>query len=425
MNKKNYVESGRRSNRRRDATNSKLQMTSGTDSVHNQQKIQEHVVDILSIGSNTRPEYYTAQRNTWADHSLIRNFFVATEDDDDHDPQCLNNTLRLTHQFSHFCKDRYMTFSPIEDNTNETDANGNPLINLTTAKSWLMNRYVHRLASPHFMKKKADPIGWLCAQTRFPLAISKVMLGYAKRNEALPDYLLLVDDDTYYNLDHYEEAIVRGRDSSKPYVAAACRSRMPTWDYTTFPIGGYGMTISKGSIQRFITPIHYNSKNQPAITISSNYDVNDDIWERSVLQYMKENLLLEQPTFRNGMSLIELMEAFTREEKISEIHKWTRGFCFNGDWIIPLFVMIYNLGGLGPIVDTIYDSEAIRKERRGICRNDGPACWANSLACHYQKPADMERLTQQAKQHILDGNWTGIQKERARDRMNYTLKIGK
>ena len=404
---KENIESFKSSSRKRYRIGKRRNITSIKLSTSFQKKAGS-IVDILSIGSNTRPDYYRAQRNTWANHPLVRNFFVATETHDDHDPQCLNNTERLLHQFSHFCKDRYMTFSPI---ANEAASDGK--INLTTAKSWLMNRYVHRLASPHFMKKKSDPVGWLCAQTRFPLAISKIMLGYEAQREELPDYLLLVDDDTYYNMDHYQVAVIEGRNSSTPYVAAACRSRMPEREYTTFPIGGFGMTISKGSIERFLRPI---SKKSP--TSSST-----DSWENSVLGFMKENLLLEEPTFRDGMSLIQLMDTFTREEKISEIDKWTRGFCFHGDWIVAIFVMVYNIGGLGPIVDTIYDSEAIRKQRRGICRNDGHECWPNSLACHYQTPEDMERLSNQAAQDKLDGNWTGIQKERERDQWNYTIKV--
>jgi hypothetical protein len=105
-------------------------------------------VDIISIGSNTRPEYLTTQRETWGSHPLIRNFFVATEADDI-DPACQSQPRNLTVQWQDFCRATYKY--------NET---ASPPQNTT----YLMHWYATSLFSAYYLDKKPNPVGYLCAQ---------------------------------------------------------------------------------------------------------------------------------------------------------------------------------------------------------------------------------------------------------------------
>jgi hypothetical protein len=84
-----------------------------------------------------------------------------------------------------------------------------------------MQRFVHFYAREAWLMKKPNPVGWLCAQKRFPIGLARTVLGYAKRGEeSLPDYLFVVDDDTCYNMDTYFSSIVKDRESSEPFVAS-------------------------------------------------------------------------------------------------------------------------------------------------------------------------------------------------------------
>jgi hypothetical protein len=111
-----------------------------------------YTVDIISIGSNTRPEYLTAQRETWGSHPLIRNFFVATEADDI-DPACQSQPRNLTVQWQDFCRATYKY--------NET---ASPPQNTTHVMHW----YSTSLFSAYYLDQKPNPVGYLCAQVCEP-----------------------------------------------------------------------------------------------------------------------------------------------------------------------------------------------------------------------------------------------------------------
>ena len=67
---------------------------------------------------------------------------------------------------------------------------------------------------------------------------------------------------------------------------------MPTSERATFRIGGFGVTVSKGSAELVMRPMCYSTSTSKQQTSSTVHD----LWERSALKHMKEILLLEQPT---------------------------------------------------------------------------------------------------------------------------------
>ena len=75
------------------------------------------------------------------------------------------------------------------------------------------------------MKKGA---GWMCAQQRFAVAWETIGRFYRKQleveNWALPDFLLLQDDDSYYNMVRIED-FLRDKDPSIPLAEAPCLIR--------------------------------------------------------------------------------------------------------------------------------------------------------------------------------------------------------
>lgn len=121
------------------------------------------IVDFLSIGSLSRLDYLKAQRESFASHKYVRNFFNATELSDS-DADC---NERLS-------KD---DVKAIADYCNK-----------------IPNRNIKNLTST------PNAVGWLCAQKRPVGALADVLLRYQAKKEPLPHFLVLIDDDTYFDV---------------------------------------------------------------------------------------------------------------------------------------------------------------------------------------------------------------------------------
>lgn len=341
-------------------------------------------VDILSVASNKRPEYVKTQRSTWAAHPLVRNFFNVTEDIDGDvvgGKSCQSLSLKRVLQVPTWCRNRYLS----QDSTDPDF-------------SWVMQRFIHYYARKAWLQSKPNPAGWLCAQKRFPIGVARVVMSYAERGESLPDYLVVVDDDTYYNMDTYYSEIVQNRDSSDPFVGAGCRvtNGQNKESGIVFPFGGFGLTFSKGSIQRLLQPLS-----------KSNAMTNDE-WQNSTLATIDQNLIVEGETFRDGMNLAEMMEKFALAEPFQNVSRWTRGYCFHGHWMLAIFTQLYELHS-EVYMDAIQDSQIkLKSSKKGprytnLCKNEYLHCKPSDLACHYQTPHDMERLASGAAKRKNSG----------------------
>jgi hypothetical protein len=99
------------------------------------------VLDVASIGSNTRIEYMKAQQETWASKHHIRHVFETTEDDDllpnctisrsptEQDIKKHVNSCRISHKRHKF-------------------------------------KHLYHFLHARWVLNKAHPAGWLCAQQR-------------------------------------------------------------------------------------------------------------------------------------------------------------------------------------------------------------------------------------------------------------------
>ena len=137
----------------------------------------------------------------------------------------------------------------------------------------------------------------------------------------LPDYLILGDDDTYINLEMFEDQLLRIPQKevqeksltlddelkmvyptqNTPVVWAGCRVRRPIYQiHDTFPYGGYGAMFSKAAIERFIQPLYCNE------TMTG--------FEREACEHWtplyQDFQIAEKQFFEPGMSLSDLMGAY-------------------------------------------------------------------------------------------------------------------
>lgn len=171
-------------------------------------------VDILSVASIDRPDLIEAQQRTFASHTSVRNFFVATELDDA-DPECHKHlTWEHVVNISNFCRERRKGLSDLF-------------------------RYMRgQYARVQWLEKKTNPRGWMCAQSRPYSGLIKAFNHYRDHDQELPHYFIIMDDDTYYNMELFQENF-EIQNHSVPSIIAGCLVRLPIHQVNfTFPFGG-------------------------------------------------------------------------------------------------------------------------------------------------------------------------------------------
>ena len=175
-------------------------------------------IDIMSVGSRSREDYLISQHNTWASHPSVRYFFGLTEDDDA-DPLCHEHLTRETmERISGHCLRR---------------KNRQAMWN----HSYLMQLQTNNFAHGKYLNSKSP--GWLCGQKRPSHGIGKLSRFYRGNSRILPDFLLIVDDDTYINMDWFTQQY-RGFNTSLPRADAGCLVINPAhMTNFSFPFGGF------------------------------------------------------------------------------------------------------------------------------------------------------------------------------------------
>lgn len=194
----------------------------------------DFTIDALSIGTQFNFGLLEAQSRTWASHKSIRHFMAATELDDA-DPSC-HDTLTETaiQKMIHICREE------------------KPHV-----KQEGMRTHYEQFANSF----EGNGPGWFCAQQRTAVALETLGRFYRREllvnPKALPDFLFLQDDDTYYNMVQ-TESFLKDKDPSIPLAEAGCLIRLYESDNFSFPWGGFGFILSRGAIDNLIRPIYCN-----------------------------------------------------------------------------------------------------------------------------------------------------------------------
>ena len=349
-------------------------------------------VDILSVGSVTRQELLYAQRRTFASHASVRNFFNVTERDDQ-DPDCHEKlTRQQTQEISHYCR------------------NQQPAKVVGETYRWIRGLY----ARWPWLEKKANPVGWMCAQQRPHAGMMKVHNHYKTSGQDLPDYLLVMDDDTYINMKTFEREFGGSGDlrprrglsppsKSEPLVMAGCLVRQPVNQLNfTFPFGGFGTFVSRGALEELYRPI-YCDPTAPDYRQALHGDK---------CKQLDRDVVKEKHYFKDGMSIMELMHAYVTLPRYSDVHNWdvNNHYCLHSDHAFGVFLNFYNISQ--HVKDPWYrnvpqarvwsykDSEIYAKPR-GVCENSLSelGCKTGVEICHYVTPQWMEFETKKWMNH--------------------------
>eukprot|EP00566_Odontella_aurita_P009927 CAMPEP_0113599688 /NCGR_PEP_ID=MMETSP0015_2-20120614/42287_1 /TAXON_ID=2838 /ORGANISM="Odontella" /LENGTH=430 /DNA_ID=CAMNT_0000507855 /DNA_START=254 /DNA_END=1546 /DNA_ORIENTATION=- /assembly_acc=CAM_ASM_000160 len=336
------------------------------------------VVDIISIGSQSRPEYQDAQDRTFATHETVRHFFRMTESDDS-DADC-HKTLTNEDAVNIAVECRRGSNPPFVKTARGPQTRLDYLNTIRTQKFY---------KDPELLKSNEHAAGWICAQKRPADGFSATHDYYKGHNEELPDFLFIVDDDTFINMELVTD-FLRKNDfrPSTARVVAGCMMRFPA--IGNFPWGGMGLFFSRAALENIFRPLHCESKNK-------------DEFEMVVCDQLSKDLIGEEELFEEGMSISDLLRAYVVHEKYTSYRSWTKGFCFHSDWLWGYFVNYYpvsvdmSLTGAGEDRMGAYDGSEIGWKSRtnitntGQCQNKRQATKESHFA-HFLPPEEMFKL---------------------------------
>jgi hypothetical protein len=121
-------------------------------------------------------DYLTSQIETWASHRAIRHFWGFSELQD-YDPECSSMPDGARAALVDTCKASMAIKDP-------------------KIQSFFSEYY--GLSEGH--RQRSDEAGWICAQRRVGRAFGWLHSQYAGGKATIPEYLIMVDDDTYVDL---------------------------------------------------------------------------------------------------------------------------------------------------------------------------------------------------------------------------------
>lgn len=274
------------------------------------------LVDIISVGSYTRPEYQDAQQNSFGKHPSIRHFFRVTEADDvDQGEKSCNEHLswKEVQNISGFC---------------------GGMRNRVKDKHPFLYELRIKFANVQWLGRKSNPVGWMCAQKR-PMAGFKKVVQFYRENpqQLLPDFLIILDDDTYIQMDRVVQYLVsfqkekyeESQDDNIVLAGCVIRGRIKRFRWI-FPFGGWGTIFSRGTLQTILTPLYCGQRiNGTELTRA---DRTVDICDK-----LKKDRIGEHEVFDDGMSLADVMYAYVMREPYVDQAHWSLGFCLHSDWV--------------------------------------------------------------------------------------------
>jgi hypothetical protein len=331
------------------------------------------MVDIISVGSLLKEPFQQAQQRTFGGHVLVRNFFRVTERTDI-DRECFTElTNDQIDEIENFCH-----------------------------KGQHVSKFAYKFRKMVFYPKKNA--GWMCAQKRPIDGLYNVLQQYKHDAMELPQYLFIIDDDTYINMDSLSKILFKTFPAEIPNVVSGC-----VFDFFRgfhFPYGGFGSFLSRAAIQRLLQPIYCNDRNAEGSIA--------DPFTRYSCWRLSENLMGEKDIFTEGMSIADLMNVFSSSQPFADVRRWKTGYCFHSDHALAYFFNFYHIAVPESELEANFRvTDSLRKKymykeltnnyesgRKGECRNEKDKCTADNPICHYIVPSQMDALYQDVSKTI-------------------------
>ena len=302
-------------------------------------------IDILSIASKTRIDYVLHQKAFMIRHLAVRNFYYVTEDDDV-DQQCIimaNSSSPSTSSGSRTRDEQLQDIQGIQQFCKHRNF-------LDTG-----DRFSYADGAVDFNKYE-NPLAWYCAQTRPAIGLTKILKGYVNESnssssldEDLPDWLLIMDDDTYVNVDKVVQTILKSNyteEMSNNPISGYIFARGESYH---FPHGGYGIFIPRSILKQLLQPV----ANGASMNIEF---LTTELQKDNIYSQLEKNLILElsktpkqQPqleqqqssssasavatTTIQDMKLVDILYHIATNQPFSDYQNWKDGYCFHSDWL--------------------------------------------------------------------------------------------
>lgn len=318
-------------------------------------------IDIISVGSIKKPDLQLAQARTMGTHSAVRNFIQVTE---------LNDT----------------------DASCYTDFTNDQLMDVVNFCNSTVNQTLEGAVLRQRLFWPTHHTGWLCAQKRPIDGIHLALERY--KNQPLPSYLFIIDDDTYMYMDEMVKTVFEAYPEGENRVVAGCRLATPKKIAFAFPVGGFGSILTRAALERLMTPIYCD-----------NGAVQDD-FIRFACWRLNQNLVGEQAYFQDGMSVGDLMYKYSAELPFTRVNEWDgTGYCFHSDHTLGYFFNFYHIGaplegaGLSDGIRVKHSYEYLVGESE--CKHKRQKCTAQSRICHYVRSDRMDTLHNEQRQTKL------------------------
>ena len=295
---------------------------------------------------------------------------------------------------------------------NDTDSSC--YTNLTGDQMYLIRTYCAKMEHRSYFGKQLDMLvlekqvaGWICAQKRPIDGLYKTLQTYKKQNVygdyeyaefTIPDYLFIIDDDTYLNMDRLIPDLQVNQKyndvPNQPMAHSGCLYWFLKGD-VVYPHGGYGTYLNKRAIERLLDPIYCQNTDER----SSHRDTHQQTYLNC--RRIEQNVNGEQRFFKEGMSVSDLMYEYTSQLRFSEVEKWTDvGYCFHSDHTLGYFLTFYHIlvpDGAVALNETNDIDEIRRKYRfaefpgKTDCNRGKEESLANKFRIyHYMSPNDMD-----------------------------------
>jgi hypothetical protein len=237
-----------------------------------------------------------------------------------------------------------------------------------------------------------DDPGWLCAQKRPLDGLAVMMKDDYPSDDLLPDYLLLIDDDSFVNVAATLKLLSLAHPPTAPDAVSGCRLIGPNSLNFAFPVGGFGAILTKRTLQNMRKPI-YCQASQP------------DKFTQFACWRLEVNDMLERRFFREGMSVVDLLTAYSKGMPFSQYKQWVdgQGFCLHSDLALAYFVDYYHVAVPDDVLKRRRISDNMRFQYLGFinfnntkkndqCAFEGENCHVESKICHYMNPLQMREL---------------------------------
>ena len=324
------------------------------------------IIDIISVGSNSRP-FQRVQIETFGTHPSVRHFFAISEYNDT-DQSCHTNfTMDELEVLFDFC----------------TKVHKLPE-NQTHGKKVLVEHAERSASRLQWYRNKVNPPGWWCAQKRpmegFKVAMSKYKLG----ESVVPDYLVITDDDSWLNMELLATQLNETYPSHRRFALGGCYMH-----HGRLPFGGWGSIYTKATIEDLLLPSYCTEEGKRYAETHNITNKNDLICSVMDKVGMGESIIYE-----DSMSVTDLFVKYVLDPKFSlrKASTWDPnydfGHCYHSDHIWAYFVTMTPVftGGFQPYMDSVLGKNS------GQCRNKGATCDANSTICHYVNDEIMEKI---------------------------------